>query len=95
MSTDTTPADNQQLFALIAALEQAQQEAAEQGITVYDLRHRGRDVDTATAATDPQWAGPSLPHPSEAGSEAEADELRQGWDDWQAGIEPNQEQLEA
>jgi hypothetical protein len=44
----------------------------------------------AAEQADPQWAGPSLPHPTEATGEAEADELREGWDNWQHGIDPNQ-----
>jgi hypothetical protein len=39
---------------------------------------------------DPQWAGPSLPHPSEATSEQEYDDLQEGWDNWAKGIDPNQ-----
>ena len=39
---------------------------------------------------DPQWAGPSLPHPSEATSDEEHADLQEGWDNWAKGIDPNQ-----
>ena len=59
-----------------------------------ELRKAGYQIVPApreeAAQNDPQWAGPSLPHPTEATSEAEADELREGWDNWQHGIDPNQ-----
>lgn len=38
LATDTTPADNRQLFGIIAALEAMQQTAAERGVTVHDLQ---------------------------------------------------------
>lgn len=92
-ATDTSQADQAQGLDLAAYL------ASEASGHVYTPETlaliRQAEADIAAEQADPQWAGPSLPHPSEAGSEAERAELDEGWDNWQHGIEPNQEQLEA
>lgn len=87
--TDTTPADNIQRDSLYAYLSSPASGHVYTPETLALIRQAEADI--AAEQGDPQWAGPSLPHPDEATSEAEADELRQDWDDWQHGIEPNQE----
>lgn len=93
-AADTSAADQQQgtgLYAYLASGGQSGHVYTPETLALI----KQAEADIAAEQGDPLWAGPSLPHPSEAGSEAEADELREGWDDYYHGIEPNQEQLEA
>lgn len=76
-----TPADEAQRSALLGILAAMQ---PRNDALIDQVR-----AETAAGQGDPQWAGPSLPHPTEAGSEAERAELDEGWDNWQHGIEPN------
>jgi hypothetical protein len=89
-NTDTTPADNLQLAGLFAHLQHySQVSEAMDALETAD----GEWVALVPAQAQPvdeQWAGPSLPHPSEATSEQEYDDLQEGWDNWAKGIDPNQ-----
>jgi hypothetical protein len=74
-ATDTSAVDNGQLAGIFAHL-QAQERYV-------------RTPDNHVTPVDPQWAGPSLPHPTEATSEAEYDDLTEAWDNWAKGIDVN------
>ena len=89
--TDSTTADNFQLAGIMAHLhfvDAVRAEDAREGVALtYD---RLLSEIPADVQADPQWAGPSLPHPSEATSDEEHAELAEGWDNWAKGIDPNQ-----
>ena len=95
-ATDTSQADQAQLASVIDQLfppPPNRQEAVRNVPVLLPDSDPSRTRPEAEQG-DPQWAGPSLPHPSEATSDAEAAELQDGWDDGQHGIEPNTEEAQ-
>lgn len=91
-ATDTSAVDNSQLAGIFAHLQAnadaVRAEDAREGVALtYD---RLLSEIPADVQSDPQWAGPSLPHPTEATSDEERAELDEGWDNWAKGIDPNQ-----
>ena len=100
-TTDTSAVDNGQLAGIFAHLQAnadaEKARAARMQKAVDDMSPETRQriaerLDTSyhEITGDPQWAGPSLPHPTEATSDEERAELEEGWDNWQHGIDPNQ-----
>ena len=86
---------HQYLPETLALIEQAEQAAATDTSAVDNGQLAGifahlQANQKAAEQSDPQWAGPSLPHPTEATSEQEYDDLQEGWDNWAKGVDPNQ-----